>query len=63
MAPAEFGKAFELFYTSRPDGTGMGLAIARRTVEKHGGEITLASEMGRGTTVTITLPEKPQSLP
>lgn len=63
MTPAELGKAFDPFFTSRPEGTGLGLAIVRRTVEKHGGEITLASEVGKGTTVTITLPEQPRLLP
>lgn len=62
MTSAEVGKAFDPFFTSRPDGTGMGLAIVRRTVEKHGGEITLASEVGKGTTVTMTLPMQPVSI-
>ncbi len=56
MAPAEVDKAFDIFYTSRADGTGMGLAKVRRTVERHGGEVSLDSEIGRGTTVTIVLP-------
>ncbi len=59
MGPAEVGKAFNLFFSRRPDGTGMGLAIVRRSVEKHGGEVTLASEVGSGTIVTITLSEEP----
>ena len=58
MAPAEVGKAFNLFFSGRPDGTGMGLAIVRRSVEKHGGEVTLASKVGSGTVVTLTLSEK-----
>ena len=57
MVPAECSKAFNLFFSRRPDGAGMGLAIVRRTIEGHGGEVTLTSELGSGTTVTIRLPE------
>lgn len=39
-----------------PTGTGLGLYIAKRTVEAHGGSITAQSEVGRGTTITFTLP-------
>ncbi len=56
MAPAKVDKAFDVFYTSRADGTGMGLAIVRRAVERHGGEVSLDSEIGKGTTMTIVLP-------
>ena len=62
MVPAECRKAFNLFFSRRPEGAGMGLAIVRRTIEGHGGEVTLASEVGRGTTVTIRLPEREDSL-
>ena len=57
MVPSQIEKAFNFFFSTRPDGTGMGLAMVRRTVQQHGGESTLTSELGRGTTVTITLPE------
>lgn len=40
-------------------GTGLGLFITRGIVEAHGGKINLESQVGRGTTVTFTLPEKP----
>jgi signal transduction histidine kinase len=44
------------FFTTRPEGTGLGLATARRFVEQHGGRLDLASEVGRGTAIEIWLP-------
>jgi two-component system cell cycle sensor histidine kinase PleC len=40
------------------DGTGLGLPLARALVELHGGTLTVVSDIGKGTTVTITLPAK-----
>ncbi len=42
--------------TGRFGGTGIGLAGSRQVVEQHGGTITVASQEGQGTTVTVTLP-------
>ncbi len=56
MPRATREKAFDLFFTSRPEGTGMGLALVRRFVERCGGSVDLASEPGMGTTVTLVLP-------
>lgn len=47
----------EPFFTTRPEGTGLGLATARRFVEQHGGRLSLSSRVGEGTTVTIWLPQ------
>jgi signal transduction histidine kinase len=44
------------FFTTRPEGTGLGVATARRFVEQHGGLLDLISREGEGTTVRIWLP-------
>jgi len=57
-------KAFEPFFTTKAigKGTGLGLFLSRETVLAHGGDLSLVSEIGRGTTVTVMLPGK-QSAP
>ena len=47
---------FDPFYTTRPQGTGLGLAFAQRIVRNHGGLINVYSEKGHGTTFNIYLP-------
>jgi len=49
---------FDPFFTTKRarGGTGLGLAIAYRIVEEHGGNISVASEEGKGTTFTIRIP-------
>jgi signal transduction histidine kinase len=57
--PAEnLPRIFDPFFTTKGvgRGTGLGLAITRRIVEDHHGSIEVASEVGRGTIVTIRLP-------
>lgn len=49
-------RAFEDFFTTRETGSGLGLAFARRVMVAHGGDVTLKSELGVGTTVELTLP-------
>lgn len=58
MPEADAQRAFEPFFTTKADGkgTGLGLFLSRETIAAHGGEMSLVTEMGRGTTVTITLP-------
>lgn len=51
-------KIFEVFYSSRGGGTGLGLPIARQIVERHGGAIGLESVEGKGTTFWIRLPRR-----
>ena len=49
-------RIFQLFFTTRPGGSGIGLASTFRTVQLHNGSIEFESEVGRGTTFRITLP-------
>lgn len=51
-------RIFEPFYTTKADGTGLGLAVTRKIIEGHGGMLSIKSEVGKGTTVTVTLPQK-----
>lgn len=56
IPPGNLARVFEPHFTTKVGGTGLGLAIVRQTIRHHGGSIGVASEPGRGTTVTITLP-------
>jgi signal transduction histidine kinase len=49
-------RAFDDFYTTKAEGSGLGLAFVRRVVEAHGGAVRLESALGRGTTITLLLP-------
>jgi len=49
-------QVFDLFFTSKPGGTGLGLPLARKIVEKHGGQIAMASAPGDGTTARLLFP-------
>ena len=49
-------RIFEPFFTSRPEGTGLGLAVVRSVAEAHGGEIRLETADGRGASFVLRLP-------
>ena len=49
-------KAFTPFFTTREEGTGLGLPLVRRIVEQHGGSLEITSTPGKGTTVTLVFP-------
>jgi two-component system sensor histidine kinase HydH len=56
MAPEVARKAFRPLFTTKPNGVGLGLALARRILERHAGRIELHSAVGQGTRVTLNLP-------
>ena len=54
----QLNKIFDLFVSSKEEGTGVGLAIAKRVIEGHGGRINVESTPGQGTKFSISLPVK-----
>jgi signal transduction histidine kinase len=56
IAPEHRQRIFQLFFTTRPGGSGIGLASTFRTIQLHNGSIEFESEVGRGTTFRIDLP-------
>jgi two-component system, sporulation sensor kinase E len=56
IAPEQIGQIFEPYYTTKPDGSGLGLMIVQRIVREHGGSIEIESDPGHGTTFRIKLP-------
>ncbi len=56
IAPNHLPNIFRPFYTTKGDGTGLGLSLARRIVEDHQGRIEVTSTVGQGTTFAVILP-------
>src|SRR4029077_12014990 len=56
MSDETRARAFDLFFTTKDTGTGLGMAIARSVIEQHGGRIEIRSQIGRGTQVRVLLP-------
>ena len=57
LSPSDLPHVFEPFYSRRKGGTGMGLAIAQRFVEAHGGSLSAGNRPGAGAVFTVFLPE------
>src|SRR5919112_501157 len=56
IPPERIGQIFEDFVTTKRRGLGLGLAISKKIVEQMGGRITVASEVGKGTTFVLEFP-------
>jgi signal transduction histidine kinase len=56
IAKDELAKVFDLYYTTKKGGSGIGIPISQRMIEANGGNMQIESAVGKGTTVTITFP-------
>lgn len=56
IPPALIGRVFQPFFTTKGEGSGLGLSLVKRIVEEHGGWITVQSPEGRGATFTMVFP-------
>jgi signal transduction histidine kinase len=56
LSPRAAEKMFQPFFTTKATGTGLGLAVVKRIVESHQGEVVVSPNPGRGTTFTLRLP-------
>ncbi|MGE3538261.1 MAG: ATP-binding protein [Candidatus Tectimicrobiota bacterium] len=56
IPPEQLDEVFTPFWTTKPKGTGLGLALTHKIIEEHGGSIQLSSIVNQGTSVTVRLP-------
>ena len=59
LTPEAAEKIFEPFFTTKQKGTGLGMAIVRRIMEAHSGEVTAVGTENVGSQITLVLPVKP----
>ncbi len=58
IPPEQQEQIFEPFFSTKPEGHGLGLSFGRQIIKNHGGELMLTSEVGKGTRFIIVLPKK-----
>lgn len=63
IAPEDLERLGTSFFTTRPNGTGLGVVLAQGVITQHGGSLAYTSTVGHGTTATITLPGKASAAP
>jgi len=63
MRPEDMGHVFTSSFTTKPDGSGIGLDLVRRVIEQHRGEIEICSRVGHGTAFVVRLPLAPVQEP
>jgi signal transduction histidine kinase len=56
--PSALKYIFRPLYTTKPGGMGLGLSFCRRVIEEHGGEVTVKSQIGKGSSFTISIPAR-----
>jgi two-component system NtrC family sensor kinase len=59
MSEETLSRVFDLFFTTKREGTGLGMAIARSVIDLHGGELGVQSAPGQGTSIRVRLPVSP----
>lgn len=63
IPPADLDRIFDLFYTTRKGGSGLGLPVAARAIADHGGKLSVESSLEEGTEFTLLLPVEPVGSP
>ena len=63
IAPEDLERIGTPFFTTRSNGTGLGVVLAQGVIQQHGGTLRYSSALGQGTTASITLPIKPLAAP